>query len=249
MTVLIYQTDAYQREFEAEVTAVSPDGAVALDRTCFYPGGGGQPHDLGTLEVRGRSAAVSGVFLSGGRVFHQVDCEPPSIGTPVAGAVAWERRYALMRTHTALHILCGVIWRDYGRLSTGCAMQPASAHIDFDLDVLDAALVETIEESLRTEIAEARPVTVAIRPRAEAEKIPHLVRTKVNLLPRHLTELRIVEIEGLDMQADGGTHVANTSEVGDARIARYKSKGRENKRLYVELSPGDGLRRVEDEGV
>jgi len=153
----------------------------------------------------------------------------------MVGFLDWDRRYALMRTHTAMHILCGVIWRDYGASVTGGNMEPLRGRMDFEFERMQRELVSEIEEKINVEVSAARPVHVRILPREEAFQIPDLIRTKINLLPPHITQVRVVEIEGLDMQADGGTHVANTSEVGPMRIVDYKSKGRINKRLVVAL--------------
>jgi len=157
------------------------------------------------------------------------------VGTRVTGRLDWEHRYRLMRTHTAMHILCGVIWRDYGALVTGGNMEPLKGRMDFEFETMRQELVKEIEESINIEVANARPVSTDILPRQVAFAVPDLIRTKINLLPESITEVRIVEIKGLDLQADGGTHVASTSEVGQIRIADYKSKGRINKRIYVEL--------------
>ena len=234
MTELLYQTDSYLREFEAVVTEIVGDGVV-LDRTAFYPGGGGQPNDVGRLLADGGEWEVVKVGRSEGRVVHRLNREPPPVGTPVRGILDWERRYALMRTHTAMHILCGVIWRDYGASVTGGKMEPLRGRMDFEFERMRRELVGEIEEKINVEVAAARPIHVRILPREEAFQIPDLIRTKINLLPPHITQVRVVEIEGLDLQADGGTHVANTSEVGPLRIVDYKSKGRINKRLVVEL--------------
>ena len=234
MTDLLYQTDGYLREFEAVVTEIVGDGVV-LDRTAFYPGGGGQPNDVGRLLADGGEWEVVKVGRSEGRVVHRLNREPPPVGTPVRGILDWERRYALMRTHTAMHILCGVIWRDYGASVTGGKMEPLRGRMDFEFERMRRELVDEIEEKINVEVAAARPIHVRILPREEAFQIPDLIRTKINLLPPHITQVRVVEIEGLDLQADGGTHVANTSEVGPLRIVDYKSKGRINKRLVVEL--------------
>ena len=234
MTELLYQTDSNLREFEAHVIEVVDNGVV-FDRTAFYPGGGGQPCDVGRLEAGGEHWGVRKVRQTDGRFVHYLDREPPSVGTLVAGFLDWERRYALMRTHTAMHILCGVIWRDYGASVTGGNMEPLRGRMDFEFERMQRELVSEIEEKINAEVAAARPVRVRVLPRAEAFQIPDLIRTKVNLLPAHITQVRVVEIEGLDMQADGGTHVANTAEVGPLRIADYKSKGRMNKRLVVAL--------------
>lgn len=230
----LYQTDSYIQEFAATVTAVEGQ-AVALDRTAFYPGGGGQPHDTGTLTWAGGSARVVKVYKQGDEVWHLLEGDLPPVGTPVHGALDWERRYQLMRTHTALHLLCGVVWRDYGALVTGGNMDPLQGRMDFEFETLHKDLVAEIEARVNAEIARGRPVRVALLPRDRAFQIPDLIRTKINLLPPHIQEVRVVEIEGLDLQADGGTHVANTAEVGRVRVVDYKSKGAINKRIYIEL--------------
>ena len=235
MTDLLYQTDSALREFEAEVTDVV-SGGVVLNRTAFFAGGGGQPHDLGWLEYAGERRRVSRVERSKGQIVHRLDKPLPSPGTTVIGLLDWERRYALMRTHTAMHILCGVVWRDYGASVTGGKMKPLQGRMDFEFERMEKELVAEIEEKINVEVAAARPISVRILPRAEAFQIPDLIRTKINLLPEHIKEVRIVEIEGLDLQADGGTHVSNTAEVGPLRIVDYKSKGRINKRLVVGLT-------------
>jgi misacylated tRNA(Ala) deacylase len=234
MTELLYQTDSYLREFDALVAEIVGDGVV-LDRTAFYPGGGGQPCDLGCLLAADEEWQIVKVKHGEDRIVHKLDGDPPPVGTQVIGALDWARRYALMRTHTAMHILCGVIWRDYGALVTGGNMEPLHGRMDFEFEHMQADLVSEIEEKINAEVAAARPVSVQILPREEAFQIPNLIRTRVNLLPPHITEVRVVTIEGLDTQADGGTHVDNTSEVGPMRIVDYMSKGRINKRLVVEL--------------
>ena len=234
MTELLYQTDSNRREFDALVIEVVDDGVV-LDRTAFYPGGGGQPCDVGRLEVGGEHWGIRKVRRTDGQFVHYLDREPPSVGTLVAGFLDWERRYALMRTHTAMHILCGVIWRDYGASVTGGNMESLRGRMDFEFERMQRQLVNEIEEKINVEVTAARPVHVCNLPREEAFQIPDLIRTKINLLPPHITQVRVVEIDGLDMQADGGTHVTNTAEVGPLRIADYKSKGRINRRLVVVL--------------
>jgi misacylated tRNA(Ala) deacylase len=234
MTELLYQTDSALREFEALVTEVVGDGVV-LDRTAFYPGGGGQPCDVGHLLSGDGKWEVVKVGRKDGRLVHKLDLDPPSVGTRVRGVLDWERRYSLMRTHTAMHILCGVIWRDYEASVTGGKMEPLRGRMDFEFERMQRELVSEIEEKINVEVAAARPIHVRILPREEAFQIPDLIRTKINLLPPQITQVRVVEIEGLDIQADGGTHVANTTEVGALKIVDYKSKGRINKRLVVGL--------------
>ncbi len=235
MTELLYHTDAYCKEFDAVVVAV--DGsAAALDRTAFYPGGGGQPNDMGTLAMGGRTWTVGKAHKRGSLVWHELaEGDPPAAGSTVHGAIDWDRRYRLMRTHTAMHILCGVIWRDYGASVTGGNMEPLRGRMDFEFETMRQELVKEIEEKVNGEVAAARPTRVKILPREEAFRIPDLIRTKINLLPEGMTDVRTVEIEGLDLQADGGTHVANTSEVGRIRVVDYKSKGKINKRIEVAI--------------
>lgn len=239
MTELLYMTDSYVREFAARVVAVdAASHAAALDRTAFYPGGGGQPHDLGWIEWEGQTSAVTGIKRDGDMVWHILEegAALPQVGASVAGRLDWERRYRLMRTHTALHVLCGTIFRDYGALVTGGNMEPGQARMDFEFERMQADLVREIEARVNAEIAAAREVRVRILPRAEAFQIPDLIRTKINLLPEGICEVRVVEIVGLDLQADGGTHVANTREVGGIRVVDYKSKGRINKRLVIAVN-------------
>jgi len=234
VTDLLYLTDSYVKEFDATVV-VAEDHRVALARTAFYPGGGGQPSDLGRLVWDDGEAQVVKVKKQGDLVWHTLDAEPPPEGTLVRGVLDWEHRHELMRTHTALHILCGVIWRDYGALVTGGNMEPLKARMDFELEHMSVDFAQEVEAKINAEVSAARPVKVCILPREEAFQIPDLIRTKINLLPESIREVRVVEIEGLDVQADGGTHVANTREVGTIRVVGHESKGRINKRLRIAL--------------
>lgn len=235
MTELLYQTDAYLKEFDATVTD-QVDGGVVLDRTAFFPGGGGQPYDKGSLSAGERTWTLKRVKRVKGQPVHYLEGDDlPDVGEPVTGHLDWTRRYQLMRTHTAMHILCGVIWRDYGASVTGGNMDPLKGRMDFEFETMRAELVSEIDEAVNREVEAARPVKINILPREEAFQIPDLIRTKINLLPEGIKMVRTVEIEGLDLQADGGTHVANTREVGPIHIVDYKSKGKENKRIYVEL--------------
>jgi misacylated tRNA(Ala) deacylase len=236
MTDLLFQTDSYVKEFQARVTEVNPDiHAVTLDRTAFFPGGGGQPCDTGWLMIDGRPLAVTGIKRDGERLWHVLEAPALAVGTLVAGRLDWGRRYPLMRTHSALHILCGVVWRDYGALVTGGNMEPLRGRMDFEFETLRRELVKEIEDRVNAEVQAGRDVRVKILPRDEAFQIPDLIRTKINLLPPTITQVRTVEIVGLDLQADGGTHVANTREVGRVRVVDYKSKGRINKRIEIAL--------------
>jgi len=238
MTELSYQTDAYLQEFEANVTAVIADSrTVVLDKTAFYPGGGGQPHDLGSLLVNGVVYPVDKVKKQGEDVLHFLggDAPLPAPGSASHGTLDWVRRYKLMRTHTALHVLCGTVFRDYGALVTGGDMEPLKGRMDFEFETMRGDLVREIEAAVNREVAQARDVRVKILPREEAFQIPDLIRTKINLLPEGIQQVRTVEIVGLDLQADGGTHVRNTREVGKIRVTDYKSKGAINKRIYIEV--------------
>lgn len=239
MTELLYATDSYLKDFTACVVEVDEENrAVLLDKTVFYPGGGGQPCDGGVLsDENGGVWQVARVKKTPAGIWHTLAGEAglPKPGATLRGALDWERRYALMRTHTALHILCGVVFRDYGALVTGGEMEPLKGRMDFEFESLTADLVAVIEQAVNREVEAAHPVRVQILPREIAFQIPDLIRTKINLLPPEIQEVRTVEIVGLDLQADGGTHVANTCEVGPIRVVDYKSKGRINKRLYIEL--------------
>jgi misacylated tRNA(Ala) deacylase len=241
--------DAYARSVAAAVRAVEPPAAdgrgalILLDRTIFYPGGGGQPADRGELRAAdGRTWQVVAARKAGEEIWHEIEpgAEPPPAGPTVFTAdLDWDRRLRLMRTHTALHALCGVVWRDYGALVTGGNMEPGGGRMDFEFERMSGELVGAIEAAVNEELARARDVRVAFLPRDEAFEIPDLIRTKVNLLPPGIETIRTIEIVGLDLQADGGTHVANTREVGGIRVTGYESKGRINKRIRIELvEPG-----------
>ena len=234
MTELLAQIDAYTREFTATVTEVV-DGGVVLDRSAFYIGGGGQPCDTGILRDGSQTYAVKKVGRVEGKIVHQIDAALPAAGTTVTGEIDWETRYRLMRTHTALHILCGIVWRDYGAKVTGGDMRPGEARMDFELEQMSAEFASEVEEKINAEVASSRPIHVNVLSRTEAEQVPDLIRTKINLLPANIQEVRTIDISGLDLQADGGTHVANTSEVGPIRVVGHESKGRINKRLRIAL--------------
>lgn len=233
-TEVIYHKDSYVKEFTATVTAVDHEQhGVYLDRTAFYPGGGGQPHDMGTLIAGDKTYVVS--RASRGNIHIIEGEELPEVGTEVTGVLDWDRRYKLMRVHTAMHILCGVVWRDYGASVTGGDMDVLKGRMDFEFERLEQDTIAEIEATINAEMAKDYPIQVKVFPREEAFQIPDLIRTKINLLPEGIPEVRTVEIVGLDLQADGGTHVAHTGEVGPIHVVKYKSKGGINKRLYVEL--------------
>jgi misacylated tRNA(Ala) deacylase len=233
LTELLYLRDAYLREFDATVTAV--DGVeVCLDRTAFYATGGGQPHDTGHIS----GAAVVDVRKAGDDVWHRLEGLVPAVGEPVHGTVDWDRRHALMRTHTAMHVLCGVIWNAYDVPVTGGNMEPLSARMDFEFDPLPEGFGPTVEALVNAELRADRPIEVSFIPRAEAVLDRDLVRTKANLVPESVSEVRVVDIVGLDKQADGGTHVRRTAEVGRVRVVKTESKGKGNKRIRVEVLDG-----------
>ena len=234
MTDLLFHDDSYLKEFEATVTDVV-EGGVALDRTAFYVGGGSQPCDTGVLVHQGQEFSVTKVGRSEGKIVHQVAGLAPAVGSSVTGKIDWDRRYRLMRTHTALHILCGVVWRDYGAQVTGGDMRPGEARMDFELEQMSAQFAEEIEAKINAEVSAARDVMVGNLTRDEADSTPDLIRTKINLLPPNIREVRTIEIRGLDLQADGGTHVSNTREVGTIKVIGHESKGRINKRLRIGL--------------
>lgn len=237
-TEALFYADSYLRDFEATVTAVRPDG-VALDRSAFYPLGGGQPSDLGEIRAHGQVWPVTAVRRQGGDIVHRLEGEPPPAGKEVTGHLDWDLRYAFMRLHTALHALSGVVWTGWQADVTGSHIYDdgAKARMDFSLEGIRINDVrDQIEERLNAELAAARPVRAYELPRAEALELPDLIRTHVNLVPAHIANIRIVEIEGLDRQADGGTHVASTAEVGRFEVTKTESKGKANKRLRIALS-------------
>ena len=235
-TELLFLRDAYLRTFDATVTAVDDDGRIALDRTGFYATGGGQPNDTGVLRLGDVAHNVTNVRKEGVAVWHVVaDAHEISAGDTVSGELDWDRRHELMRTHTALHILCGVIWNEWGVSVTGGNMEPLTARMDFEFDPLPDGFADRVTELVNAEIAADRPIEVSFLARGEAVTDADLIRTKVNLIPEFVTEIRVVDIVGLDKQADGGTHVASTSEVGTFEVTKTESKGKGNKRVRIAL--------------
>ena len=235
MTDAICYRDAYARSVNARVLETD-DGAVLTDVTVFYPGGGGQPADTGWLRAGEDQAwRVASARKAGLEIWHVLDGADvmPEIGSEVGVELDWDRRHALMRTHSALHVLCGVIWRDHQASVTGGNMEPLSGRMDFEFETMHGDLVADIERRVNEEIIADREIRVAVLPRDEAFAIPDLIRTKINLLPPGIEEVRTIEIVGLDLQADGGTHVARTSEIGQVRVTGYESKGRINKRIRI----------------
>ncbi len=236
MTDLLYLRDADLRRFDAEVLAVDPEaGRVQLSATAFYVQGGGQPADTGALRWGDRSARVTTVKKDGGSVWHWIEGDLPEVGQTVTGEIDWDRRYALMRTHSAMHVLCGVVYQEYGVLSTGNNMEPLKARMDLDFDPLPDRFAEELEAAVNAEIAADRPIEVSFLAREVALADEDLIRTKVNLIPESVAEIRVVDIIGLDKQADGGTHVKRTSEIGHFTVTKTESKGKGNKRVRFEI--------------
>jgi misacylated tRNA(Ala) deacylase len=215
-------------------------GRVALARTAFYPVGGGQPSDVGTLQTSEGTFFVTGVRRERGTIWHTIEGELPDVGTEVQGTIDWTRRHQLMRTHTALHVLCGVIWADYGIPVTGGNMEPMKGRLDFPFPHMSADLGQTVERRINEEIAKAHEIVVDFLPRSVADSDPALIRTSANLIPQEIDPLRVIDIVGLDRQADGGTHLLSTAEVGGVRVAGTESKGKDNKRIRIEVVDPEG---------
>ncbi|MFA5773784.1 MAG: alanyl-tRNA editing protein [Ilumatobacteraceae bacterium] len=229
-TELLYLKDAYLQAFDARVVEVR-DSAVALDQTAMYPTGGGQPNDTGLLN----GLPVTDVKKDGALVWHTIDGPLPAIGDTVSVTIDWDRRHALMRTHTALHVLCGVIWNEWRVPVTGGNMEPLSARMDFEFDPLPEGFANTVEHLVNTALATDYPIAVSFLPRDTAIADQDLIRTKVNMIPESVSEIRVVDIVGLDKQADGGTHVRSTVEVGRIKVLKTENKGKGNKRIRLEI--------------
>ena len=234
----LFSVDAYLREFEAQVASVDREAhRVALGRTAFYPGGGGQPHDIGTLRWADEEATVTRVAREQGRIWHWLDGSSPlpGPGSAVEGVLDWDRRHLTMRTHTALHILCGVMWADHGVAVTGGNMDPGKGRLDFPLPSMSAEFGRRVEARIYEEIDAAREILVAFVGRQVADEDLALIRTAAHLIPREIDPLRVIDIVGLDKQADGGTHVLSTAEVGRVSVTGTESKGKGNKRVRLEV--------------
>jgi misacylated tRNA(Ala) deacylase len=228
--------DPTLREWECTVVGVDPDRGIVLDRSAFYPGGGGQPPDHGVLLWNGVQTRIVGTVKGDDLYLVPAEGDPvPAAGTAVAGAVEDARRTLLMRTHSGLHVLGGVVFRDFGALVTGGNMEPGEARMDFNLPDLPEGFKATVEERVNAEVAADRAVEVRVLPRAEALAIPDIIRTQTNLIPPGETEVRIVDITGLDTQADGGTHVASTRQIGRVQVTKVENKGRQNRRVRVRI--------------
>jgi misacylated tRNA(Ala) deacylase len=231
--------DAYLASTDARVTEARPEGLV-LDRTVFYARGGGQPGDTGTIRWEGGEVRVTDTVKADGEILHVLEAgsTPPPAGVVVTAEIDWGRRHRLMRTHTALHALSGVVFTDHGARVTGGNMEPGVARMDFELDAISQGFGREVEEKLNAELSQDRPVHVSFLPRADALADPDLIRTKVSLIPEDVDPIRVIDIEGIDKQADGGTHVRSTAEVGTVRVVKTESKGKGFKRMRIELGEG-----------
>jgi len=237
MTKLLCQKDSYTKSFAGTINNFNNKGIV-LDQTSFYPGGGGQPSDTGKITYKSETYKINRISKISGEITHEIENFNPDqiqINSKVSGQIDWDRRYKLMRTHTALHIMCGIVWRDYNAPVTGGDMKPLTARMDFELAEMSSTFAREIEEKVNFEIQSKRNITIDFIPREKALKIPDLIRTKANLIPDSIDIIRTVNIENLDLQADGGTHVNNTIEVGKVRVVGHESKGKINKRIRIEI--------------
>ncbi len=229
--------DSSVREWDAIVLDVDDDNGIVLDRSAFYPGGGGQPPDYGVLLWAGVQTRIEGVRRGDDIRLIPTEGDPvPPVGTVVRGAIEDERRTALMRTHSGLHLLSGVVFRDFGALVTGSNMDPLSGRLDFNLEEVPPGFKEAVEAACNTEVAANRAIEAYELPREQAFEIPDIIRTATNLLPPSIEVVRIVDIEGLDVQADGGTHVASTQQVGEMRVVKVENKGKGFRRIRISLA-------------
>ena len=238
-TELLFQTEMYLQEFEAEITKIDPvNKSIYLTKTAFYPTGGGQPHDVGTLTIGSNVFTVVEVKKDGHDVQH-VLAEDPSgleVGQKVSGKIDWETRYKYQRTHTAMHILCGIIFQEFGSTVTGGQIKALEGRMDFDIEQFTKDKVKFIEEKCNEAIQRNYPIKVDFLPRDKADQDPDLIRTKVSLIPKEVQTVRTIDIVGLDKQADGGTHVKSTKEVGTMTITKVDNRGKGRKRLYFTLT-------------
>ena len=228
--------DPTLREWDATVVAADPQQGIVLDRSAFYPGGGGQPPDHGVLLWAGVQTRIVGTRRGDELYLQAAEGDPvPPAGTVVRGAIEDERRTSLMRTHSGLHVVCGVIFRDFQALATGSNMEPLVGRIDFNLPEIPPGFKESVEAAINTEIEADRPIVARMLPRAEALAIPNVIKTQNELVPADVAELRIIDVVGLDVQTDGGTHVASTRQIGPVEVVKVESKGRANRRLRLRL--------------
>lgn len=224
------------REWDATVVSSDPEQGVVLDRSAFYPGGGGQPPDHGVLVWQGVETRIVGTRRGDDLYLLAAEGDPlPPVGAAVRGAIEDDRRSSLMRTHSGLHVLCGVVFRDFGALVTGGNMEPGVARMDFNLPEIPADFKPQIEAAVNAEVSQDRRIDVLVLPRDEALAIPDIIRTQTNLVPADVPQIRIVDITGLDVQADGGTHVASTAQIGRIEVVKVENKGRQNRRVRIRL--------------
>ena len=228
--------DPTLREWDCTVLFSDPEQGIVLDRSAFYPGGGGQPPDHGVLIWQGVETRIVGTRKGEDLYLIPAEGDPiPPAGTAVRGAIEDERRTRLMRTHSGLHVLCGVVFRDFGALVTGGNMEPGVARMDFNLPEVPPGFKQTIEDLVNAEVEADRVITTRFVPRDEALAIPDIIRTQKNLVPQDVDDIRIVDITGLDVQADGGTHVASTRQIGRVKVVKVENKGRQNRRIRIQL--------------
>lgn len=235
-TLRLELSDSSLREWDATVLAVDPELGIVLDRSAFYPGGGGQPPDHGVLLWGGVQTRIVDARKLDDVWLVPAEGDPlPPVGTAVRGAIEDERRTALMRTHSGLHLLSGVVFRDFGALVTGSNMDPLSGRLDFNLETVPEGFKESVEAACNVEVVTDRAIAAYELPRDEAFAIPDVIRTAKNLLPAELEVVRIVDIDGLDVQADGGTHVASTKFIGQMRVVKVENKGKGFRRIRITL--------------
>jgi len=228
--------DATRREWDATVLSADAESGIVLDQSAFYPGGGGQPPDHGVLLWGGVRTRIVGTRKGDELYLLPAQGDPlPPVGTAVRGALDDERRTQLMRTHSGLHVLTGVVFRDFGALVTGGNMEPLTARMDFDLAEVPPDFKERVAQACNVEITRDRRIEVSELPRDEAFAIPDIIRTATNLLPPDIEVVRIVDIVGLDAQADGGTHVASTAMIGRVEVTKMENKGRGFRRVRVQI--------------
>jgi len=237
MTKLLFQTDSYIKEFEAEIIAIEDD-AIILDKTAFSFRGGGLQSDTGVLITsQNQKYDVNEVIFRNGKVLHILSPSPTEnmLGEKVKCTIDWDNRYRQMKMHTALHSISSLLYKKYGSTVTGGNITPEKSRVDFEIDHLRQNRVQAIEQEMKRIIEEGHDVSISFMEREEALKDPDLIRTKVNLIPESVKIIRIVEIKDVDKQADGGVHVANTKEIGTFKPLKSENRGKNNKRLYFTL--------------
>lgn len=232
----VYQTDSYVDQIETKIIQYLPEEKlIQLENTCIYPGGGGQGRDEAEIFIKGIPYKVLDIQDIDEKKWYKIDCDSIENNSSVVCKIDWERRYALMRTHTTMHIVCGVMWRDYKKYVTGSNMDILKGRLDYDFSELNNSMLNEIEEKLNYEVSSNREVRVSFVDKDKIDEISEFIRTKENLVPSNLDKIRFIEIVGLDMQTDGGTHVRNTKEVGRIKVVGIENKGKNNKRIKFEL--------------